>query len=254
MLKDFLVQIGFSEKEAKVYLALLEVDHDSIADLSKKTGIKRTTVYPVLDYLKEKGLVKEITIKGKQCYQAESPERLETFVEEKKLQLNEQSNKIKDMIPQFKGIMRESGERPIVEFYEGREAIISAAKKKLMDESGDYTYMIYPRDAVEGFFTKKELEPLRALRINKKLKTKSIYTYTKGDYNPDGTSERFHVDEKKYPIKAEINVSGDKINMYSLGENPNSIFIQSKDAADTLKALFEIAFEGLKKNKDSSGK
>ena len=61
MFEQFLEEIGLSEKEAKIYLALLQVDRDTIQDLATKTGINRTTVYPVLETLQKKGLVSEST-------------------------------------------------------------------------------------------------------------------------------------------------------------------------------------------------
>ena len=44
MLEKFLQEIGLSEKEAAIYLHLLKVDSDSIANISKATNINRTTV------------------------------------------------------------------------------------------------------------------------------------------------------------------------------------------------------------------
>ena len=94
MLEKYLQEIGLSEKEAQMYLALLQVDSESIQELAKRTGINRTTVYPVLETLKKKGLVSEIQIGKKTYYSAASPERLETFIERQKVLLEEKSRRI----------------------------------------------------------------------------------------------------------------------------------------------------------------
>ncbi len=114
MFEKYLEEIGLSDKEASVYVALLQVDHDSVLDLSKRTGINRTTIYPVLETLAKKGLVSEMQIDKKVHYKAEPPERLESFVERRKLNFEEQSKRLKDIVPQLKSIQRESGERPVV--------------------------------------------------------------------------------------------------------------------------------------------
>ena len=44
MFESFLQELGLSEKEAKVYLALLQFDRSTINELAKKTGVNRTTV------------------------------------------------------------------------------------------------------------------------------------------------------------------------------------------------------------------
>lgn len=54
MLEKYLEEIGLSDKEAAVYLALLQVENSAITDLAKKTKINRTTVYPVLQSLEKR--------------------------------------------------------------------------------------------------------------------------------------------------------------------------------------------------------
>ena len=88
--KKFLQDIGLSEKEAAVYLSLLSVDSASVIELSKSTDINRTTLYPILDDLIAKKLVVEIKHDKKVRFQAESPERIETYVQNRKNQLEEQ--------------------------------------------------------------------------------------------------------------------------------------------------------------------
>jgi len=77
MLEKYLQEIGLGDKEAAVYAALLQVDDDSVLDLSKKTKINRTTIYPVLESLAKKGLISEVKVNAKVRYQAEPPERRE---------------------------------------------------------------------------------------------------------------------------------------------------------------------------------
>ena len=50
-LKDYLTQIGFSEYEAKVYLALLHESPGTGYQLSKKSGVPRSMVYEALGRL-----------------------------------------------------------------------------------------------------------------------------------------------------------------------------------------------------------
>jgi len=54
---EYLRQLGFSEIETKLYLALLESGPISVKDLAELTHIKRTTAYFHIDLLVEKGLL-----------------------------------------------------------------------------------------------------------------------------------------------------------------------------------------------------
>ena len=98
-------------------------------------------------------------------------------------------------------------------------------------------------------FGPKEIAAAKSIRLNRRVKTKSIYTYTKGDIPSDETGERIRVDGDKYPIKCDIGIYKDKIRIHTLGKNLSAIFIKSQDVADTLRSIFEIAFENLKEKK-----
>src|SRR3989338_7780452 len=66
--------LGFSEKEATVYVALLELGHGTVTEIARKAGINRTTGYDILDSLANKGVVNVSGKEPKQEYAAEPPE------------------------------------------------------------------------------------------------------------------------------------------------------------------------------------
>ena len=129
MLENSLIDLGFDEREASVYVSLLQVDTASVIQIARKTDINRSTVYTVLDSLAKKGLVSEVRVGKKIHYQAEKPERLETYVEQQQLLLAEQSKRLKDIIPMLKTVSRETGERPVVKYFEGRSGIVASTEE-----------------------------------------------------------------------------------------------------------------------------
>lgn len=251
MLEKYLQSIGLSDKESVVYLSLVQVDNASVLDLSKKTKLKRPTVYVVLESLAKKGLVSETTVGKKTHYQAEPPERLETFVERQKLVLDENSKRLKDIIPEIKSIQRESGERPVVKYFEGREGIIGSSEELLGDKSDTSRemYMIYPKDTLEDLFPESERSKLRNIRLDKNIKSKVLYTSLKNEKPSDNTGDRIKIDQNKYPISCDISIYSDKTRISILGKRLSSIFIRSKDFADTLRGLINFVFDKSKENK-----
>jgi HTH-type transcriptional regulator, sugar sensing transcriptional regulator len=249
MLEKYLQEIGLSDKEASVYLALTQFDSASVITLSDKTTIKRPTVYVILESLAKKGLVSETTIGKKTQYQAEPPERLKTFIERQKILLEERERRLDDIIPQIKSVQREMGERPVVKYFEGKEGIIST-NEDMYDEQpdGSEAYMIYSKDLLDEVFQATEMEKYKTRRLNKGVKSKVFYNYTKGERPSDATGERVKVDEKKYPFTCDILIYKDKVRISILGKALSGIFIKSQDFADTMRSLFNIAFDE-KKNK-----
>lgn len=250
MLEKYLQEIGLSEKESQVYLALLQVDNESIQDLAKRTGINRTTVYPVLETLEKKGLVSEVQVGKKVHYEAAPPERLETFVERQKVILDERSQRLKDIIPQIKSIQREEGERPIIKFFEGREGVVSAYEEFYSLISGKdkkYGHLIYNLNLLNETYTKTEQERFAQIRLKKKVIPTVVYNNKAGDFPFVTEGNRFRLDSDKYPIRADITIVDDKIILSSLGDHVSSFIIQSKDISTTLRSLIQYINDQNKK-------
>lgn len=239
MFENYLEEIGLSEKEAQIYLALLQVDSDSIQDIAKRTGINRTTVYPVLESLAKKGLVGEIQDGKKTLYQAAAPERLETFVERQKVILVEKSKRLKDIIPELKGIQRKEGEKPVVKFFEGRDGVVTAYEEfyNSLENTEQTGCLIYNRDLINETYTKEEQEKFYQIRIKKKVTPISVYNNKEGEYKFVTKGERARIDNIKYPIYADITIVDDRILISTLGNHVSSFVIKSKDVAITLSSL-----------------
>lgn len=252
MINKFLKGIGLSDKEIAVYIELLSKEKSSVLDLSKKTNIIRTSVYPILDNLLEKGLVSEIKIGKKVYFQAEAPERIGSYIESQKIRFEEQSQLAKEYIPQLKSLSRQTGEKPIVKIYEGREGIFKAQDESFGYEKirkDEIAYMIYPFDIVENLLSEQELKKTSGLRKKLGIKVESIYTYSKGERPAGENSVRLRLDEKKYPISCDISIFRDVVRIITLGKSLSSMVIKSQDIADTLRSLFKAVFDNQIKDK-----
>lgn len=245
MFEKELQDLGLNDKESAIYLALLSVDSDSVIDLAKKTNINRTTIYPILESLMNKGLVSEVKIDKKVRFSAESPERLSTFVDKQKLMFEERSERVKDLIPKLRTVQRESGEKPIVKIYEGKEGALSAAMKSFENDSDDgFSYAVYSKDLLNEMFDSRDKVKIFKLRKDvKKLKSKAVYTYINKETEPDDMSIRKKIDEKKYPIYCDIGVVGDEVRVSNLRGNSTTILIKNKDLSETLKSLINYIID-----------
>ncbi|OGZ07033.1 MAG: hypothetical protein A2942_02970 [Candidatus Lloydbacteria bacterium RIFCSPLOWO2_01_FULL_50_20] len=247
MLEKYLEELGLSDKEASVYLALLQFESASPAQVAEKTKLNRSTVYVVLESLEKKGLASETDSGKKIHYQAAAPERLETYVEQQQLKLEEMGRRLKDIIPQIKSVGRESGERPVVKFLDGKDA---ALKNNLdffesYDEKGT-AYFFFNRDLIEEVFTPKELEAVQKIRPKKAIRGKSLYVSSQTTLPSNELTERKKIDGAQYPINCDMSIYEDRVQIVTLGKSVSTIYIKSKDVAETLRSLFRLAFENLK--------
>lgn len=248
MLEKYLQEIGLNEKEAAIYLALLQVDNDSVVDISKKTKINRSTVYFVLEGLEKKGLVSEVQINKKVHYAAEPPERLETYVERQKVILDEHAARLKDIVPQIKSVQREKGERPLVKYFEGRDGAISAYTEFYDFEKGQEKdgYFALSVDLLFAVFNEAEIKKFREIRKGKDVSSVSVYNSKKGEYSFEKSKGAARLDETSYPITSDIAVIDDRVVISTLGNRVSSMLIKSKDVADTIKTLIRVIVDSKK--------
>ena len=67
-------KLGLNEKEAEVYLSLLEKKADTVLNISKETSLSRPTIYRVLQGLITKGLIFKDNHKKRSLYAVNSPD------------------------------------------------------------------------------------------------------------------------------------------------------------------------------------
>ena len=84
-LTSILTNFGLTDKQAKVYLALLELSSALPSTISRKSGLKRPTVYVILEQLQEKGLVGHLKKGNSLFFTAVDPKAL---VEDQKRKVN----------------------------------------------------------------------------------------------------------------------------------------------------------------------
>jgi sugar-specific transcriptional regulator TrmB len=104
MLQKNLQKLGFTDKEIEIYLAIIELGKSTPANIAKKTGINRTTVYASADTLLKKGVIGE-DLGGKSMYLfAENADSLKEFISEEEEELNKKKRLINKTIKEIKDV------------------------------------------------------------------------------------------------------------------------------------------------------
>src|SRR3990172_67098 len=144
-----LQEMGLSEKEARVYLALLELGQAGVPEISKKSGVNRTTTYVILESLAKEGLVSQI-----------EKEKEKEFIEH---------------LAQLAALFETAGERPKVRFYEGKEGL-NVIQDEILQTKDKRIEAIFSQDDLEKAFTQEEKKEYFDRRMKKKIGAKAIYT------------------------------------------------------------------------------
>lgn len=244
-----LQKFGFDAREAKVYLAALDLGPSPVQKIAQRAGIPRATTYLVLDDLHTKGFLTSYNEGKKTYFVAESPVRLGTLVDQREAEIIVQKEAIKKLVPEL--ISRgqfERGERPVVRYYEGAEAIKPFMRDSLHGRGGEILNILHLERAHKtleqaGF----PIEKVRERRAQHRIKSRIIYTSDKGPIANFSTPQRQakYVPIEKYPFGADIIIRDNKVILTPYGMPLRGVAIEDKDIASSLRMVFELLWQNL---------
>lgn len=242
-----LLSAGLSEKETKTYLALLELGEASIADLTKKSVLKRSTVYEMLENLKEKGLVSQTQHKKRTLYLAESPKKLIESLESKK-------RKLEESLPELLSMMNLLDKKPKIRYFEGLAGVQEVFEDTLRHPDQEIlTWFPYPYiNLGEDYFWKHYFPE----RVAKKIWARAVVpdtmqnrAFAKLMQEKALTRTRFAADPAFQLFNIEIKIYGkNKLGIISYEEDLGLI-IESAKIFEGLKAIFETLWNSLPEDK-----
>lgn len=233
-----LQNLGLKEKEAKVYLALLQLGTATVPAISVKAGTKRPTTYLILEELRMKGLVTLLPKKVKALYTAESPRIL---LEEQR----EKEETIKTNLPELLAIYNSKKEKPKVTYFQGEENI-SKLYDEIFKENEILFYgsiasispRVYPQ--VKKYLLKIKKEKMNVREVLQ-ADQKSI------DFAKENNSEnhRIKIAPDNFLFPTDNMIFGNKVAIITYKDNPMAVVIESNDVVMTYKSLFEIAWQSI---------
>lgn len=243
-----LSELGFTEKEEKIYLALLALGSGTVIDVAKESGIKRTTVYNLLPLLVEKGFVQTAVSKGKRTYFVEDVRSLERPVQE-------HLNRIHEIIPELEALHNILPTKPKIRFYEGEGGVMDFFQDTIDSvPAGSVIYeMIGPRAFYEKL-PKRFAEEYVPNRMKKKIAIKIIATLS-GMAEEMKRRSQAELREIRFvdslDFEAGLLIYGKKVGLISLKGSFMGVTIESVPIHVMMKTAFEMMWENLKQQKIS---
>jgi len=244
-----LQQLGLSEKEAKVYLAGLELGSSTVQEIARKAGINRPTTYFQIENLMKMGLMSSMVRGKKKYFAVESPDKVLRLLEKQKEEIKEKEENFKKIFPELQGLFATTEEKPKVRFFEGKEGI-KTIREDILKTNFKTLEEFVPLDDCYRFFPPRPRD--YRWKMAKKLERipeKLLYTTQEGAILParEKLIERRFIPLDKFPSHTEITIYGSKITLVSHQKNLIGVIIESKDIADSLRSLFNLAWELAKK-------
>ena len=252
-LESEIKKLGLSDKEAKVYLAALELGQATAAEIATHSGINRATTYVILEELKNKGLVSTFLKNRKTYFAAESPGRLLNLFEVEEKRIKENFSGLKKILPDLNKLYESRGERPKIRLFEGSEGI-NSLREDILKTKTKFLYQILPLDVISKFSSEKKFQDSASAKASadkEKIKklynipSKSIYCGKKGRIFPGKLAKaeyKFWADK----FETEIIIYGEKIAFINAKKKPIGVIIDDSAISQTIKIFFEALWKFLK--------
>jgi sugar-specific transcriptional regulator TrmB len=238
-LKDSLMQFGFSEKEAEVYVSLLQSGETAVYALAKRSGVKPSTVYFTLDNLIEKGAVLRVPNGKKEKFTAKPLEQLLYLL---KLKVS----RLEVIAENFK----QDTEKTEVLFFNGFSSL-----RRLLLENGS----LQENNEILGFYgtaenIDKEIEEIfkqqNKIRNSLGVKVRAIAPESDSLAEWRSTDMLYNRNVKVVPkaiynSNLSIDIENRKVTIIDY-KNKKGILVKDKDFANTFKQIFEMVWQSQK--------
>lgn len=242
MNNQLIQNLGMNEREADVYLALIELGSLLPQHIARNTGIKRTTLYEIFPEMIKNGWIVETSQGKRRLFQAVPPDRLLAEYERK-------YKEIKQNITELTEIYRMQGLRPKIEIFEDFDGMKKLYNRTLETKQEVKSFLKpsrYNEKVLDWFL--KEYVPNRVKRgvLVKAIMPSDETSEYYAQFRKEHLRESRLVPSAKFNFRIEGMIQGNRVYFanYEKGAPLVGIIIESKQIADTLGALFDLAWEG----------
>jgi sugar-specific transcriptional regulator TrmB len=236
-LADVLIDLGLTKKEAKVYLAALELGAVPASEIATRARINRVSAYDILDKLSLKGFIATSTKNRVKIFDATDPDLIMADYKQK-------YRNLKEALPDLRRLNGKTS-HPKVRYFEGIEGI----KKVYADTLTARTEILNYADSktIRNYWPEYDVEYV-AQRVKKKIYLRGISPHDEYGEEVVAANKSSHreirlVPPTEFSFANEINVYDDKVSIISFGQDEIvGMIIESHEVADTQRAIFMMAW------------
>jgi sugar-specific transcriptional regulator TrmB len=241
-IKQLLSDVGLLPSESKVYLAALELGPSTVQNIAKKADISRTAAYEAIELLQKRGLVSSSTVGKRKMFASEDPHRIVSYLKEEQQKF---ATTLSDIERQVDALhLLAGGIKPTVKVYEGEEALPAyfGHIAQIMPEKFDEVSNL---DDVYSFLGQERIKAARSAYDMGGLKEIRLLHF--GDLrNPRPNAQYRRLDKRFGEFHGNIAIYEDFVSLVTFIARPVVVLIESKSIADTLRVMYNAAWESCK--------
>ncbi|MEK6835454.1 MAG: helix-turn-helix domain-containing protein, partial [Nanoarchaeota archaeon] len=141
MEKELLMNLGLTDGEAKVYLALTKLGSSTVGPIVKEAKVAYSNIYEILNRLLEKGLISFIIKEKTKYFQVTSFSPLNEYLDKKEQKIEKEKLSLKKLIPDLERLqkLQEKQEAEVFIGFNG----VKTAYERLMEGDNKEEYLFF---------------------------------------------------------------------------------------------------------------
>lgn len=235
------MRLGFSEKEAAVYVALLQLGEAGVNDIARASGVHRASTYDTLESLGKMGLVTAYTEKEQRRFSAEPPERLLSVLHLQRRELAMREAFAERLLPRLAAVHTVHDAKPRIRYIEGINGLRNMQREYELCE-GDIIQLV-GFDAFCALEDRKMTGDHRAMLHRVPRRVRTMLVTERQLPSPGPGAEIRQVSPALVQAMGEVTVWGDRVILFSYANGIIAIEITSSAIASTVRAALELAWK-----------
>ncbi len=232
--------LGLSQKEAKVYVALLGLGQASAYSIADRAGVKKPTTYVILGELMQKGLVLKIARSRKQLFVAKPPDEFFALAEERLRQAQ-------TVLPDLMALVRGNKTKVRTVYFEGLRGVQETLRYRIKEMTDKELVGFYasshdaPEELIQLFRLWNEDMKKHHIKIRGIApEHASLEEWRKID--KDYGREMKIVPFETYSANISIDVGDTFVRILAFREL-QGVIIENPDVANTMRQIFEMVWK-----------
>lgn len=234
-MEKILKELGFSERETKVYLALLELGSITVGPIAAKTRIQHAKVYQTLEKLIDKGLASYIIKSKTKYFQAQSPKRILSSLKEKE-------REFLAILPRLEEKQEFSKEPQVARVHEGYKAIKAMFESIIegLNKNSHYYVFAFKEEYLHSPLASRFLRQVHMQLAEKKVDDRLIANSSiKKDFKKNYAGiKNLKAKFTNLNLPLGLMIIDNKVINWVWGKRPTAIEITSKQIASQYQKFF----------------
>lgn len=238
-LESILEQSGLLDKEARVYLATLELGKASILRIAEQSKVKRSTVYEIIPILEKRGMITKTKDGKKNIYVAESPKTVLALLKEREARFQE-------AMPEMMSIYNAQENKPKVFFYEGKDEVQNMYMDTIREGKPifNYTSIINLYQFLDESWVRDYIKQRTAARVKTRIIAVDSPEAREWAKNAQGELRQIKlIKAERVNFSADVQIYGNKVIITTYKKNIFGLMIEDDNVAALQKMAFELMWQ-----------